>query len=198
MKTKTMVMIVIVVMAVSVSWAFMTALNSQQSFQLANETRIGEGQKFVDASGKRCLLSDTIAGDKCPSTSKGITSDGKYDTGISGMTDIYAKEYGLNDPYDRNSMNRFDVTMGIKTGENTIPKDEDVFDPEVEDYSWLESYRGHLKEDILSKDCDGIKRFYIGIEEHVAAQPDSPDWQIQMFNQGIREYKEAYQKICEQ
>jgi len=190
---------IIVITLIIVYFSFIPVLKwySLDSFDKANEKRIGEGQKFVDASGKRCLMSETITGDKCPSSSRGITADGKYNMGISGMAEIYAKEYGLSDPYDQNSMTRFDATMGIKTGGKTILKDEDVFNPEVEDYSWLENHRGHLKEDILSKDCDGIKRFYIGIEEHVAVHSDSPNWQIQMFNQGIKEYKEAYQEFCE-
>lgn len=82
---------------VVVGFSFVPMLKSYQlnSFENTNEKYIGEGQKFVDASGKRCLLSDTIAGDKCPSSSRGYNPETeKYDMGTSGTAQIYKDQHG--------------------------------------------------------------------------------------------------------
>lgn len=97
MNKKSIVVIIMMIIVVTLGFSFVPMLKSYQlsSFENANEKYIGEGQKFVDASGKRCLLSDTIAGDKCPSSSRGYNSDtGKYDMGTSGTAQIYKGEYG--------------------------------------------------------------------------------------------------------
>lgn len=73
-------------------------------FDQRNEERIGDGQKFTDADGRRCLLSESD-GFRCPATSSGYNPDtGKYVVGkptidqLTGRTSMYD-----DDPYDNSN-----------------------------------------------------------------------------------------------
>ena len=131
-------------------------------------------------------MSETIAGDKCPNTSDGYNPDtGKYDMGASNMAQLRADISGYSDPYDPSSINRFDATMEIPQQQENVPQE-----------SWLSNHQGHLEQFIIDNECDKIKEFYIAIESHVD-KSNEQESQIKMYNQGIKEYKEAYQKFCE-
>lgn len=106
---KIVVISVILLIVVGLSFSFIPMLEKYHlySFDQRNEKHIGEGQKFTDADGRRCLLSESD-GFRCPATSSGYNADtGKYVIAkptidqITGRTSMYAE-----DPYERIPINR--------------------------------------------------------------------------------------------
>ena len=96
-----------------VSFSFIPILEAYHlySWEQKIEKNLGEGQKFTDPNGKRCLMSESD-GFNCPITSQGYNPEtGKYDTGVSGAAALYAQQYGLDDPYDPTSINRIGAIM---------------------------------------------------------------------------------------
>ena len=184
---KVLIIPIIVIAVIILGFSFIPMLEKYQlySFDQRVDRELGEGQKFTDATGKRCLMSETIAGDKCPIGSKGYNPDtGVYDTGVSGMAQLNAKLGGYSDPYDPSSFDRIDAMLGIPQQKPVVLE------------SWLDNHRGHLKQFIIDGDCNQIKEFYLGIEKHVKSSTQRES-QIEMYNQGIKEYREAYQEFCE-
>lgn len=104
---KVVIIPIVVVAVVIIGLSFIPMLEMYQlySFDKANERYIGEGQKYVDSSYKRCLLSDVRADGACPLDSRGYNPNtGVYDMGTSGVAKLYADKYNLRDPYDQSSI----------------------------------------------------------------------------------------------
>jgi len=89
---------------------------------------------------------------------------------------------------DRTESDRLDI-IGI--ARNSNPQSEQ----QVPQESWLSNHQGHLEQFIINNECEKIKEFYIAIEDHVQ-KSNEHESKIKMYNQGIKEYKEAYQEFC--
>ena len=100
---KKIMLVVILTIVVIIGVSFIPILTTYQlySFDQEVDRRLGERQKFTDSSGRRCLLSDTIAGDKCPSDSSGYNPNtGEYVSGRMTIDQLRAGQGGYTDPYD--------------------------------------------------------------------------------------------------
>ena len=105
MRKKSMLVIILTVVVVVFGFSFIPILSTYQlyNFDQENDERLGEGIKFTDDSGRRCLLSDTIAGARCPSSSSGYNPNtGEYVSGRMTIDQLKVGEGGYADPYDPN------------------------------------------------------------------------------------------------
>jgi len=191
---KIVIIPIIAILVIIIGFSFIPILEQYQLYKWDTKTDelLGEGQKFTDAAGKRCLMSETIAGDKCPIGSRGYNPDTKvYDTGVSGMAQLNAKLGGYSDPYDPSSIDRMDAMLGIPQQQEQIRQQA----PEPED-AWLGDREIELEQYIINGECDKIKEFYSSMEDLITYH-ELDEIRIQVYNQGIKEYKEAYQEFCE-
>lgn len=104
---KIVIIPIFVIIVVIIGFSFIPMLEMYQlyKFDKANDKRLGEGQKYVDSSYKRCLLSEVRADGTCPLSSRGYNPNtGVYDMGVSGVAQLNAERDNLADPYDPSSI----------------------------------------------------------------------------------------------
>ena len=188
-----MIIPIIAIVVIIIGFSFIPILEQYQLYKWDTKTDelLGEGQKFTDATGKRCLMSETIAGDKCPIGSKGYNPNtGVYDTGVSGMAQLNAKLGGYSDPYDPSSIDRMDAMLGIPQQQAQIRQQE------TQKGLFVEVQLDDLKQLVDGQKCDEIKETYITkkafVDEFITDES-----LLRMYQTIIQEYDKAYQEFCE-
>ena len=184
---KVIIIPIIVIAVIILGFSFIPMLEKYHlySFDQRVERELGEGQKFTDATGKRCLMSDTIAGDKCPIGSKGYNPDTKvYDTGVSGMAQLNAKLGGYSDPYDPSSFDRMDAMLGMP--ENNV-------NPFIGD--WWKANMYTLNRYIDGGKCTSIMDNITSLTDFILTHPkdENRDRNMNM----LEVYETAYDENCE-
>ena len=107
------------------------------------------------------------------------------------MAQLNAKLGGYSEPYDPSSFDRMDAMLGIPQQQEQIRQQA----PEPED-AWLGDREIELEQYIIDEECDKIKEFYSSMEDLITYH-ELDAIRIQVYNQVIQEYKEAFMEFCE-